>query len=76
VNGPSAAVDAVRHRMSKESVLIKLRRARIYIVEEYRNGNDNGWSFRTDAGAIVTLYDAGRLVVQGKNTRIVREAMG
>ena len=51
-------------------MLIKLRRAELCVVDEFRNGIDNGWTFRT-VGAIVDLYDDGRLVVQGKNAKIV-----
>ena len=68
MNGPSAAANA----LSKETVLIKLRRAELCVVDEYRNGIDNGWIFRTDGGAIVNSYDDGRLVIQGKNARIVQ----
>ena len=67
MNGPSAAANA----SSKETMRIKFRRAELCVVDEFRNGIDNGWTFRTEGGAIVDLYDDGRLVVQGKNAKIV-----
>ncbi len=61
--------------MDKEEIKGKLTTKSIYIVEESRNGNDNGWRIDTNCGAIINLYDTGKLVIQGKNQEVVRAAL-
>src|SRR5262249_47724642 len=62
--------------MDKEEVATQLKTAGIHIVEEARNGNDNGWRLICDCGAIVNVYDSGKLVIQGKQQEPVRSALG
>jgi predicted nucleotide-binding protein len=62
--------------MNKDEVNSLLVGAGIRVGEESRNGNDNGWRLVCGGGAIVMLYDTGKLVVQGKNQEPVKRALG
>jgi hypothetical protein len=66
----SAAID------KENTVVEKLRGAEISILQRQRNLNDNGWLLRTSVGAIVHLYDDGKVSVQGKKTWSVRRTLG
>jgi predicted nucleotide-binding protein len=63
-------------KMDKDAVVAALAQVGLTVVEENRNGNNNGWCLHLDSGAIVNLYDTGKIVVQGKNTEAPREALG
>jgi predicted nucleotide-binding protein len=62
--------------MNQDEIAARLKDAGILVVETTRNGNKNGWCLRCDSGAIVNLYDTGKLVVQGKTQEPVRSALG
>ncbi len=62
--------------MDKDEITDLLTAARIKVVVSTRNGNDNGWRLDCDCGAIVNLYDTGKLVIQGKNQDLVKQALG
>src|ERR1700746_3845824 len=61
--------------MDKGEIAEKLGLRSIGIINETRNGNDNGWRLDTSCGAIINLYDTGKLVIQGKNQDAVRAAL-
>lgn len=60
----------------QRAVVEKLAGAGISVLRAQRNLNDSGWLLRTDVGAIVHLYDNGKVSVQGKRTWSVRQTLG
>jgi hypothetical protein len=62
--------------MNKKKLIRKLMAAGFKIVQHSRIANDTGWRVDLDGGAIVNLFDSGKINVQGKNSeqiRIVKE---
>src|SRR6266480_593636 len=59
--------------MNERLLRAKLIAAGFDIIGDRRNGDDTGWRLDLDCGAIVNLYDTGKVNVQGTNTRPVRE---
>jgi len=52
---------------------IKAKLSQSYVVQnEERTGNDDGWKLLINNGAIVNLFDTGKLSVQGKNSEEIR----
>jgi predicted nucleotide-binding protein len=62
--------------MDKEEIGSKLTAAGINVHEERRDGNNTGWRLSCDNGAIVNLYDSGKVVIQGKSQEAVKKALG
>jgi predicted nucleotide-binding protein len=62
--------------MTIEDVKSLLDAAGVSVVQEQRNGNDNGWRLACDCGAIINVFDTGKLNIQGKNQERVRTALG
>jgi|GEM_PF-149156 len=67
--------DLARGIVDRESVLTKLEAANPGVKDDARNGNDTGFRFVLDCGAIVNCYDTGKVNIQGKNIDIVRAAL-
>jgi predicted nucleotide-binding protein len=63
-------------KMSLDQIKERLGAAGIRVVEESRDGNNTGWRLRLDCNAVVNLYDSGKIVIQGKNPKPVRDALG
>jgi predicted nucleotide-binding protein len=62
--------------MDKNEITSKLAAAGIHVLNVQRNGSNNGWRVDCVSGAIVNLFDSGKLLVQGKNQEPVRSALG
>jgi predicted nucleotide-binding protein len=62
--------------MKKHKLLAKLRAAGFSVIRNVRNADNRGRRLELDSGAIVTLYDTGTVVVQGKNPVPARTALG
>lgn len=61
--------------MDKDTILERLRTAGLAIASDTRNGNDNGWAIRLDNGAIVNVWDSGKITFQGQNQEAARTAL-
>jgi predicted nucleotide-binding protein len=61
--------------MDKAEISEKLEFSGLHVVNECRNGNDNGWRLEISCGAIINLYDTGKVTLQGKNQEPVRAAL-
>jgi predicted nucleotide-binding protein len=61
--------------MNKDEIISTLHMASLEVINEARNGNDDAWRLDIDCGAIVMLYDTGKIVLQGKNGDPVRAAL-
>jgi hypothetical protein len=41
-----------------------------------RNAFDDGWRVRTGGGPVIHIYDNGKLVIAGRQARVLRKALG
>lgn len=62
--------------MTREDLLSLLQGNGFQVNSEQRLGNDKGWQFRCATGEIVSLYDSGKIVPQGKNTEKLVSVLG
>ena len=56
--------------------MLKLSEAEIIVDSKMRIGNDKGWRVTCKNGAIVNVYDTGKINVQGKLIEEVNNALG
>lgn len=69
------ATDEGWTNMDKDEVISKLADAGIRSGGK-RNGNDNGWRVDCEGGAIINLFDTGKVLIQGKNQEHVKQVLG
>ena len=62
--------------MDKESARTLLEAGGFEVAQEKRLANDTGWQLRLTSGQIVSVYDKGTFLVQGKDTEAVRSSLG
>jgi predicted nucleotide-binding protein len=62
--------------MKEGEIIRKLMHAGLRIVNIERNGNDTGCRIDCAQGAVVNVYDTGKITVQGKNQEPVKRALG
>ena len=62
--------------MDKDALVELLRNNGYQITRCDRLGNDSGWQIRCQTGEIVSVYDLGRIVPQGKNQQQIRALLG
>ena len=53
--------------MDKDEARARLQANGHRVASEARLGNDSGWQLRVDGGAIVNVFDSGKVHIQGKN---------
>lgn len=61
--------------MNLDEARARLAGAGLPIDSESRLGNDSGWQLRLGNGAIVNVFDSGKLTYQGKNADQARTAV-
>jgi predicted nucleotide-binding protein len=61
--------------MDRETALGKLEAAGLGVENDARNGNDTGYRLALKCGAIVNIFDTGKVNIQGKNIEAVRHAL-
>jgi predicted nucleotide-binding protein len=62
--------------MDKQELIERLTLGGFAVSDESRMGNGHGCHIRLTTGAIVCLYDTGKIVVQGKNQEPVKALLG
>jgi predicted nucleotide-binding protein len=61
--------------MDRETALGMLEAAGLGVKDNARNGNGTGYRLALECGAIVNIFDSGKISVQGKNTEAVKRAL-
>ncbi len=54
----------------------KLKESGIDVISRNRNGNNTGMRLECNNGAIMTVYDSGKINVQGKNKEKIEKVLG
>lgn len=62
--------------MLVDDVLKKLEAQGMTLKDRKRNGNDTGYQLRFTKGEVVSVFDNGTVLAQGKNAGLTREILG
>lgn len=62
--------------LSAEAIFEQLRAMGLFGVKISRDEISQGWRIRADGGPVVHIHDNGKLLISGRNARVLRKVLG